>query len=144
MAANGPIIVIEDDRDDQEIMAELLKRLRPDNKLIFFNNAPEAYTYLKTTSESPFIILSDMNLPVQNGLEFKRQLDSDPVLRRKSIPFIFLSTSVNQQSVNEAFGKMSTQGFFKKPGTMAEFNQLMSRILDYWSDCRHPNAGERQ
>lgn len=141
MASNGPIVVVEDDKDDQEIMAELLKKLRPDHKVIFFGNTHDAFQYLKYTSDNPFIILSDVNLPIQNGLEFKRQIDNDPELRRKSIPFIFLSTSVNQQSVIEAFTKMSTQGFFKKPGTMAEFNQLMNRILDYWSDCKHPNAG---
>jgi CheY-like chemotaxis protein len=140
MATNGPIIVVEDDKDDQEIMAEILKQIRPDNDVIFFNSCPDALKYLKTTTDSPFIILSDVNLPVQNGLEFKREIDNDPELRKKSIPFIFLSTSVNQLAVNEAFTKMSTQGFFKKPGTMTEFNQLMNRILDYWGDCRHPNT----
>ncbi len=140
MAANGPIIIIEDDKDDQEIMAEILKQVIPANKVIFFDKCPEAFAYLKTTADSPFIIFSDVNLPVQTGLEFKREIDNDPELRRKSIPFIFLSTSVNQQAVNEAFINMNSQGFFKKPGTMAELTQLMTRIVHYWTDCRHPNT----
>lgn len=140
MAKSGPIVVVEDDKDDQEIIREVLKDLRVPNKLVLFEKSRAALQYLKTTSDQPFIIICDVNLPQENGLEFKHLIDSDPDLRRRSIPFIFFSTSVSQNSVNIAYTKMTVQGFFQKAGTYDEVKNLLKVILGYWSDCKHPNT----
>jgi two-component SAPR family response regulator len=73
MAKKGPIIIIEDDAEDEEIFKDILKELSISNKIIWFTDAHAAFDYLKTTSEQPFIIFSDVNLPKQNGVEFKRR-----------------------------------------------------------------------
>jgi CheY-like chemotaxis protein len=85
----GPIIIVEDDRDDRFIIAEVLKELNIPNKTLWFSKCMEAFDYLKSNDDQPFIIICDINLPEVNGIEFKRQVDSDPELRRKSIPFVF-------------------------------------------------------
>ncbi len=140
MAKAGPIILIEDDIDDQNILGEALREIGVTNEVISFLNAPEAFTYLKTTTEQPFIILCDVNLPKQNGIDFKRQIDSDPQLRKKSIPFLFFSTSVDQNSVNEAYTEMTVQGFFQKSNTYKDLKKMVKLIIDYWMACRHPNV----
>jgi DNA-binding NtrC family response regulator len=137
---SGPIIVVEDDIDDKEIFEAAVGELQFTNKIIWFNNCDEAWDYLKTTTDSPFIIFSDVNLPRQSGLEFKKQVDEDPELRKKSIPFVFYSTSVNQDTVNEAYMKMTVQGFFQKGNRFEEMKQTVKTILDYWRICRHPNT----
>jgi hypothetical protein len=38
MNKNGPIIIIEDDVDDQEILREVLNNLKYSNKLFFFSD----------------------------------------------------------------------------------------------------------
>jgi DNA-binding NtrC family response regulator len=136
---SGPIIVVEDDIDDKEIFEAALGELKFSNKIIWFNNCDDAWNYLKTTTDSPFIIFSDVNLPRKSGIEFKRQIDEDTQLRRKSIPFVFYSTSVNQDTVNEAYTQMTVQGFFQKSNRFNEMKQIIKMILDYWRFCRHPN-----
>lgn len=137
---SGPIIIVEDDMDDKEIMEDALKELHVSNKLIWFKNCDDAWQYLKTTTDQPFVIFSDVNLPRQNGIEFKRQIDNDQQLRRKSIPFIFYSTAVNQQIVNEAYTQMTVQGFFQKSNGFEEMKKNIKLILDYWTACKHPNT----
>jgi len=137
---SGPIIIVEDDADDKDVMEDAIKELQYQNRLMWFNNCDDAWQYLKTTAEQPFIIFSDINLPRQSGLEFKRQIDNDPQLRRKSIPFIFYSTSVNQDTVNEAHVKMTVQGFFQKGNSYEEMKNTLRIILDYWLSCKHPNT----
>jgi response regulator RpfG family c-di-GMP phosphodiesterase len=137
---SGPIIIVEDDVDDKEIMEDALKELKVPNKLVWFKNCDDAWQYLKTTLDQPFIIISDVNLPRQNGLDFKRQIDNDAELRRKSIPFIFYSTAVNQQIINEAYTKMTVQGFFQKSTGFEEMKRNIKLILDYWTACKHPNT----
>jgi response regulator RpfG family c-di-GMP phosphodiesterase len=138
---SGPIIIIEDDPDDKDIMEAVIKDLQIGNRIIWFNNCPEAWDYLKTTSDQPFIIFSDINLPKENGIEFKKRIDEDAYLRKKSIPFIFYSTSADQETVNTAYTKMTVQGFFQKSGNYDEITKNISLIIDYWKACRHPNAG---
>ena len=140
MAKSGPIIIIDDDIDDQEMLEEVMRDLKVSNKLIYFKMGEEAFKFLKKTTEQPFIILCDVNLLGESGIEFKRQIDADDQLRQKSIPFVFYSTSVNQVDVNEAYTKMTVQGYFKKATSYDSMKKTIALILDYWEKCRHPNA----
>jgi CheY-like chemotaxis protein len=137
---SGPIIIVEDDADDKEIFKEVIRDLKVYNEVLWFDNCGDAFYYLKTTNDQPFIIFCDVNLPKRNGLEFKRQLDKDDELRRKSIPFIFYSTSISQEMVNRAYTEMTVQGFFKKHNNYKDIRSTIELILDYWKACRHPNT----
>jgi CheY-like chemotaxis protein len=137
---SGPIILVEDDADDKELMDDVIRELQIPNKLIWFKNCDAAWRYLKTTTDQPFIIFSDVNLPGRSGIEFKRQIDTDEELRRKSIPFVFYSTSVNQHIVNEAYTQMTVQGFFQKSTGYDEMKYNINMILEYWKACKHPNT----
>lgn len=140
MAKSGPIILVEDDQDDKEIFEEILRELKVTNKVTWFTNAADTFQYLKSTSERPFIIFCDVNLPRVSGLEFKKKIDEDDELRRKSIPFVFYSTSIEQRIVNWAYTKMTVQGFFQKGNNYAEIKKLVEIIIQYWQACRHPNT----
>jgi len=63
MPKSGPIIIIEDDKDDQELLNEIFIELKIPNIVRFFNSCVQAFDYLITTLERPFLIISDINLP---------------------------------------------------------------------------------
>lgn len=140
MAKSGPILIIEDDPDDQDLIRDVLQELNINNKVLFFDKSPDAIAYLKASPEQPFIILSDINLPEQNGVEFKRQLDLDPQLRSKSVPFVFFSTSVNKETIDIAYKELTIQGYFQKTNSYEELRETIKLILDYWRVCKHPNS----
>ncbi|HKP32262.1 MAG TPA: response regulator [Chitinophagaceae bacterium] len=140
MAKAGPLVIIEDDIDDQKILDDVLKELNIENELIKFTNSFDAFKYLKSTPDQPFLILCDVNLPGQSGIEFKWNIDNDMHLRKKSIPFVFLSTSADQKSINDAYTKMTVQGYYKKPNTYNELKDIIKLIMDYWRACKHPNT----
>ncbi len=137
---SGPIIVVEDDPDDEAIFEEILQELGVTNKLRWFTKSSDAFDFLKTTKEKPFLIFSDVNMPGDSGIEFKRRIDQDPQLRQKSIPFVFYSTGVDQRAINEAYTKMTVQGFFQKSNSYQEIKKTIKMILDYWMECKHPNV----
>ena len=126
MNENGPIIVIEDDYDDQELLKEIFSELKVSNVLKFFNSCLGAFEYLLDAVEKPFLVLSDINLPAMTGLELCRKIRNDESVNLKSIPFVFYSTSIDQKSVNDAYTKMTVQGFFQKSHNYEE----MKRVLD--------------
>ncbi len=135
---NGPIIIVDDDKDDQEIYAEVIKSIGIPNEIKFFDGGVAAIDYLYTTSEQPFVILSDVNMPVMTGLQFKAKIQEDEYLRVKGIPFIFVSTNADKTAVRQAH-VLSVQGYFQKPFTMEEIKSMLRKLFDYWELCKHIN-----
>ena len=135
-----PIIIVEDDVDDRDIIEDVLKELNIPNPTVFFKRCKEAFEYLMTHGNQPFIILCDINMPDQSGIEFKRQIDSDLILRQKSIPFVFFSTSAEKKYVTQAYSELTVQGFFKKANSYEETKEIVRVILEYWKICKHPNT----
>ncbi len=140
MSKSGSIVIIEDDIEDKEILEIVVRDLGYQNTLRWFRLTRDAWDYMKTTDENMFLIFCDVNLPKQSGLEFKKQIDDDPELRRKSIPFLFFSTSSNQNEIDTAYTQMTVQGYFVKGNDFDEIKKLIKIVLEYWSACKHPNT----
>ena len=138
MNKNGPVIIIEDDADDQEILTEVFQKLNYPNKIMFFFDGQEALHYINETDVLPFLILSDINMPKLDGFELRKKLKTDAALQVKCIPYLFFSTALNQKSVIDAYS-MSVQGFFIKQHTMVELEKTISVIMEYWKRCAAPN-----
>ena len=136
----GPIILVEDDKDDKDIIEEVLRELNIPNKTIWFTRCKDAFEYLKNSNEQPFVIFSDINLPGVSGMEFKKQVDEHKELRKKSIPFVFFSTAADKNTIDEAYTKMTMQGFFQKGESYDETKNIVRTILEYWKICKHPNS----
>jgi CheY-like chemotaxis protein len=78
MNKNGPILVIEDDEDDKEIILEVFKTLDYGNEIIFFYDGNEALEYLNNNPDlKPFLILSDINMPKLNGFALRDQVQNN-------------------------------------------------------------------
>jgi CheY-like chemotaxis protein len=137
----GPIIVIEDDLDDQDILTEVFTKLNYQNKVIFFSDGQQALDHINTSDELPFLILSDINLPRLNGFQLREKLKTDANLSNKCIPYLFFSTASNQKSVIDAYSQ-SVQGFFVKPHSFEELEKTIGAIMEYWRRCAAPNDFE--
>ena len=135
---NGPVIIIEDDADDQDFLTEIFHKLNYQNKILFFFDGQEALDHISATDELPFLILSDINMPKLNGFELREKLKTDANLSNKCIPYLFFSTASNQKSVIDAYSQ-SVQGFFVKQSSMIELEKTISAIMEYWRRCAAPN-----
>lgn len=138
MSKSGPIIVIDDDLEDQLILGEIFKHLDYPNKIIFFSNGNAAVDYLTTTTDLPFLIISDINMPGMNGFEVRHKICADERLNSKYIPYLFFSTSVDKKAVKEAYS-LSVQGYFVKPATMTDLQATLKKIIDYWLESFAPS-----
>lgn len=138
MALSGPILLIEDDENDIEVIKAALVELGIGNNVNAYTTAEEAIEYLLNTADQPFIILSDIRMPGMNGLEFRKSIHSNPFLRRKTIPFIFLSAFATPQIVNEAYD-LDVQGFYQKESSFQALKEQLLSICIYWQRCLHPN-----
>ncbi len=134
----GPIIYVEDDMDDRLIFKETVQSIGITNEILYFDHGRQFLDYLYETSDQPLLIVCDINMPVMNGLELRRVILGDERLKKKSIPFIFYTTSINSREIEIAYD-LTVQGYFAKPSDMEVMKSTLKMIYDYWCICKHPN-----
>lgn len=139
MSKSGPLIIIDDDKEEHFFYKTVLNSLNLRNKLIFFENGKEALEYLETTTDSPFLILCDMNMPVMNGLELRKKIAESPELKRKSTPFIFRTGTATTKDLIRSY-ELTVQGFFKKTDDLHQLEHQLAMIINYWKECLDPGS----
>ena len=131
-----PILIIEDNLSDQFMIKLAFKEARITNEIVMAKDGAEALKILKKKSFAPFMIISDVNMPGMNGFDLKKHIDSDKELQAKAIPFIYMSSSMEQAEVDRAF-KLHPQGYFPK-GDFENQKKVVELINNYWKESAAP------
>ncbi len=141
MNKGGPIIIIEDDVDDQQMLEEIFQKLNYKNEIFYFSDGNKALEFINQTEVQPFLILSDINMPRINGFELRNKVFTNSELHTKCIPYLFFTTSATKNAVIDAYA-LSVQGFFIKPNTMKGLETTIRKIIEYWKECIAPSEFE--
>lgn len=132
------IVFIDDETYEADLLKFSFEKLNLKYHIIYFSRSEDAYRFLETTRDSIFMVMSDVEMPGTTGLDLKKRIDRNRLLIRKSIPFIFYSSAVKQEEVDEAY-ELNIQGYFQKPMTIDEMTDLIAVIVKYWEHCFHPS-----
>jgi CheY-like chemotaxis protein len=116
--AHCPVLIVEDDADLREMMAQLLSLEGFQTATVA--NGREALEYLHR-SDSPEVILLDLMMPVMDGWEFRRHQQADPALAR--VPVIVLSALDQNRTAD-----VDAAAFLKKP---LDFDRLLQLVRRY-------------
>jgi CheY-like chemotaxis protein len=139
ISSRDPIIIVDDDTDDHFIFKEIAQKLKLTNEIKYFRTGHEVLQYLRTTTDRPFLIFCDINMPQMDGLALRREINQEEYLKKKSIPFVFFTTAASEHQIKEAYD-LTVQGFFIKESSFIETEKTFRLILDYWERCKHPNS----
>ncbi|MXN90657.1 response regulator [Flavobacterium sp. Sd200] len=144
MKTTGDIVVIEDDPDDYEILLgifeEVMKEKNYDNRVIVFEDSVMALEYLQDCTSEVFMIISDINMPLLDGLELYQTVSANPKFMHKGIPYVFLTTGAAHKEHVYKARDLSVHGFFEKPSSLREYKSLISDIMGYWQKTLVPFA----
>ena len=113
-----PVLIVEDDHDLREMMAQLLTLEGYDTTTVA--NGREALEYLHGRP-IPHVILLDLMMPVMDGWEFHRRMTADPTLA--PVPVIVLSALDHVRAAN-----LHAAAFLKKP---LDFDRLLHLVRTY-------------
>jgi CheY-like chemotaxis protein len=131
------ILLVEDDDVDVMNVQRAFKRNNILNPLWVAGNGLEALAMLRG-NEMPKdhrLILLDLNMPKMNGIEFLREIRSDPHLR--PLPVVVLTTSRDERDRVEAYD-LNVAGYLVKPVAFADFADLMAALNKYWTLVEYP------
>ena len=129
------ILLVDDDEIDVMNVQRAFRKNNILNPLRVAHNGLEALALLRSTGEQGVpkerrLVLLDLNMPKMNGLEFLRELRSDPELRALTV--IVLTTSDDDRDKVEAYN-LNVAGYIVKPVTFMAFVEAMAALNKYWS-----------
>jgi two-component system, response regulator len=134
---NSPILLVEDNSDDEELTLRALKKNRIRNEVVVAHDGVEALDYLFGTgghsgrdlSVMPQVILLDLKLPKVDGLEVLRLLRANS--RTRLLPVVILTSSSEQQDKIAAYGS-GANSYVRKPVDFAQFIDAVRQLGLYW------------
>ena len=134
MRSRKPILIVEDDDIEAQIIARCFVESQVTNPLKVVTNGEEALVYLRT-EKRPCLITLDLNMPKMNGFEFLKAAREENLL--KSIPVVVLTTSTNKKDVADGFA-LGIAGYMVKPVDLTHFVALIKTLDRYWSASELP------
>lgn len=138
---DGSIWVIDDDRDDHELISEIMVELGILNEVVFFHTAKEFLERIEREDEAPFIIICDVNLPGIDGFGLRETMLKKANKKLHGVPFIFWSTYASEEQIQRAF-RLSVHGFFIKEGEYNQWKETFTAIIRYWHLSKMPSKND--
>jgi CheY-like chemotaxis protein len=131
------ILLVEDNRGDQELTRRALGEGKIRNELRIVEDGEEALAYLfrrgkykdPTTSPRPDLLLLDLNLPRVDGREVLEQIRADSKLRRMAV--VVLTTSRQEEDILRSY-ELGCNSFITKPVDLNQFMQVIQALEKYW------------
>jgi CheY-like chemotaxis protein len=143
MMVSRPILLVEDNPDDEELTRKALKEGNIANEVVVARDGVEAIDYLFGTgayagrdlSRQPQLILLDLKLPKLSGLEVLERLRADP--RSRLIPVVILTSSSEEEGVLACYQK-GANSYVRKPIEFHLFIDAVRQVGMYWLLVNQP------
>ncbi len=119
------VLIVDDSNTMRKIVSRALRQAGIDfDEILEAGDGLEALTVLGENNVD--IVLSDINMPNMNGLEFLKAKSEDDAI--KDVPVVMISTETGADIINEAksYGAI---GAIKKPFTPDLINATLGDLL---------------
>jgi CheY-like chemotaxis protein len=120
-ATNKTILLIEDDRDICEIVAQVLDE--EGYQTVTVSNGAEGLKLLRSAATRPFLIVLDLMLPVMDAWQFRSEQSGDAQIA--DIPVVIFSAN---PKIAQHAGSLGAAAMIRKPPNLDEFLDVVSRF----------------
>jgi two-component system, response regulator len=135
--ATSPILLVEDNSDDEALTLRALKKNNIHNEVVVARDGVEALDYLFGTgphaerdlTTMPQLILLDLKLPKIDGLQVLQRLRADQ--RTRLLPVVILTSSKEQQDLIEGYS-LGANSYIRKPVDFTQFIDSVRQLGLYW------------
>lgn len=138
MAKENKLLVIEDSKEDFEIMLRAFREGATSLELAHVTTGDKAFEYLEQKGEfhsedKPAIVLLDLSLPGMSGLEFLQLIKSN--FDFKDIPVIVFTGSQSKQDIQEC-KSLGAYRVLEKPKNYWDFKEMAKKISELIKDLK--------
>lgn len=137
------ILLVEDNASDEKLTILAFKKSGIANEIVVVRDGADALDYAfgtgnhagRDTSDLPFVILLDLNLPKIGGLDVLRRLRADD--RTKLLPVVVLTASKEEEDVLSSYS-LGANAYVRKPVAFAEFLEAAKTVGLFWLLLNEP------
>ena len=126
MRVGRSIVLVDDDRDDQEIFKTACAMLDTAVEVVGYENGVLALEGLPLMSSQPDVIFLDLNMPRLNGVEVLEELKHSSELR--DIPVVIYSTSFDNW-VKDKCSSLGAVAVMEKPNCFQTLCSNLQTVL---------------
>ncbi|TVQ63353.1 MAG: response regulator [Spirulina sp. DLM2.Bin59] len=130
MVSLRPIILVEDNPDDERLTLRSLRRSQVTNPILIARNGEEALNLIFNTQPLPLVVLLDLKLPKLNGLDVLRAIRANAQF--KTLPVVVLTSSSEEPDIIESYN-LGANSYVRKPVDFEEFAQAVTQLGLYWA-----------
>ncbi len=137
-----PILLVEDNLNDVELVLNALKRNRIANEIVVAHHGGEALDYLhrrgphvNRTGDDPLFVMLDLKMPKVDGLEVLRQAKADEKL--KLIPIVMLTSSNEETDLVKSY-RLGVNAYVVKPVDFDQFVDAIRQLGAFWAVINVP------
>jgi len=143
---NKPILLVEDNPDDEALTLRALKKNHIGNQIIVARDGAEAIDYLHATgahlgrdvAQQPAVILLDLKLPKIDGLEVLKRIRGNPLTAM--LPVVVLTSSREDQDLVRSYS-LGANSYVRKPVDFNQFVEAVRQLGMYWLVLNEPPPG---
>ncbi|MEM9217733.1 MAG: response regulator [Cyanobacteria bacterium P01_F01_bin.150] len=135
MVTTRPILLVEDNPDDEQLALRALRRGRVTNPIQVARDGEEALNTLFSSDPLPGVVLLDLKLPKFDGLEVLREIRSNE--RTQRLPVVILTSSSEQRDIIESYN-LGANSYVRKPVDFAQFSEAVAQLGLYWAVLNEP------
>ncbi len=131
------IFLVDDDEVDVMTVRRAFAKANIANRIYVASDGIEALELLRAEAipTTRRLVLLDLNMPKMNGIEFLREIRSDPALQALTV--VVLTTSNEDRDRVETY-QLNVAGYLLKPVTFHSFADVMSTLNKYWTLMEMP------
>lgn len=141
MTSLPPILLVEDNPDDERLTLRALRRGNIANEILVARNGEEALTMVLNANPLPSVVLLDLKLPKVDGLEVLRQIRANE--RTKLLPVVVLTSSSEESDIIESYN-LGANSYVRKPVEIDKFTEAVSQLGLYWAVINELNPRVRK
>lgn len=123
------VLLLEDVLLEQLRFQRTIEILKLGIDLTIANNGKEGISLLKNEETIPDLILIDINMPGQNGIEFLKELKS--ISHLKNIRTVAFTTSNDPQVIDMCY-ENGISSFIHKPMNPNQYKETVKLLITYW------------
>lgn len=130
-----PILLVEDNADDEELTLHSLKKCNLANEILVARDGVEALNLLHGANPgdaivTPSVVILDLKLPKLDGLGVLRRIRQDP--RTRTLPVVVLTSSAEDSDILATYD-LGANSYVRKPVKMDDFTRATAQLGLYWS-----------
>jgi two-component system response regulator len=130
MTSLRPIILVEDNPDDERLTIRALRRGNIVNEILVARNGEEALVMVLNANPLPSVVLLDLKLPKVDGLEVLRQIRAHE--RTHKLPVVVLTSSSEEGDIIDSYD-LGANSYVRKPVEIDKFTEAIRQLGMYWA-----------